>query len=270
MTTAGQPGSLVEQEACSAISFDSARPALWDIPVPTDGDPVTSPPLTGCGKDGCPSGLEPGQPTATAGPSSQPVVEPTTSAPSPQPVVAPTPNPSSKPTVFQPTLAPGALIPPTEEPSQNPSSSPTSDQSLFELAALIKPTGCLIVRYADASEDQKLKFGECGDLDNAWRYDNGLFRSELDRDMCMQAGRGGEPEHGKKMRLFPCDMDNDLQQFDFSETLGTIKLKSYDLLCVEFRGTHANVGDDPIILKNCTRSVSGWTREFIYSSGSRD
>lgn len=58
MTTAGQPGSLVEQEACSAISFDSARPALWDIPVPTDGDPVTSPPLTGCGKDGCASGLD--------------------------------------------------------------------------------------------------------------------------------------------------------------------------------------------------------------------
>lgn len=57
VTTAGQPGSLVESDACSAITFDSSRPALWDIPVPTGSNTVTSPPLVGCGKDGCQTDL---------------------------------------------------------------------------------------------------------------------------------------------------------------------------------------------------------------------
>ena len=52
VTTAGEPGSLVQQNDC-IIEFDEDRPSQWDIPVPiTDGmsgDFV----LTGCDYNAC-------------------------------------------------------------------------------------------------------------------------------------------------------------------------------------------------------------------------
>ena len=36
-TTAGSPGSLVKQDGC-IIEFESERPAVWDLPIPTTED----------------------------------------------------------------------------------------------------------------------------------------------------------------------------------------------------------------------------------------
>jgi hypothetical protein len=52
VTTAGQKGSLVEQESCGAVEFDSERPFFWDIPVPIAPIVGTSR-LTGCNFNAC-------------------------------------------------------------------------------------------------------------------------------------------------------------------------------------------------------------------------
>jgi hypothetical protein len=52
VTTAGQKGSLVEQESCGAIAFDTERPFFWDIPVPV-APIVGSSRLTGCNFNAC-------------------------------------------------------------------------------------------------------------------------------------------------------------------------------------------------------------------------
>jgi hypothetical protein len=52
-TTAGEPGSLVRNDECSAIEIDTERPAVWGLPYPlgiADGDAVH---LTDCGYDQC-------------------------------------------------------------------------------------------------------------------------------------------------------------------------------------------------------------------------
>jgi hypothetical protein len=55
VTTAGKPGSLVEQEGCGVTEFDSDRPFFWDIPVimtpvVDDGEQEK---LTNCGLNAC-------------------------------------------------------------------------------------------------------------------------------------------------------------------------------------------------------------------------
>lgn len=53
VTTAGQKGSLVEQDKCSAIEFETTRSELFEIPVPTNGPAASSTELTDCGVMGC-------------------------------------------------------------------------------------------------------------------------------------------------------------------------------------------------------------------------
>lgn len=65
----------MEQEECSAIQFDTARPALWNIPVPTDGTVSNSPPLVGCGMKGCQADLEFQSSNDTSGSSGHRAVE---------------------------------------------------------------------------------------------------------------------------------------------------------------------------------------------------
>lgn len=52
VTTAGQKGSIVEQESCGAIEFDSERPFFWDIPVPVTPI-VGTQRITGCNFNAC-------------------------------------------------------------------------------------------------------------------------------------------------------------------------------------------------------------------------
>jgi len=70
---------------------------------------------------------------------------------------------------------------------------------------------------------------KCSVTDNAWRYEEELFRSRLNKKMCKQ---GGDVEHGIKMRLFPCEITNGLQHFVHTGATGIIQLKSILLVCV--------------------------------------
>ena len=117
--------------------------------------------------------------------------------------------------------------------------------------------GCLIVRNSIAVNDNKLILGDCGLPSQAWRYDDGLFRTKLDDNMCMQAGRGGEPKHGMMVRVFACDKDNKLQKFDY-DGKGIIKLANTNF-CVVYRGVTSNVNEDNIILRDCARGIINWS-----------
>ncbi len=52
VTQAGSQGSLEQQEDC-IIKFDSARPAVWDLPVPEAADVAGGSLLSKCGYDAC-------------------------------------------------------------------------------------------------------------------------------------------------------------------------------------------------------------------------
>lgn len=54
VTTAGLVGSLESQDTCSVISFESERPAAWDIPMPASTDSVVEAEVSDCGYQGCP------------------------------------------------------------------------------------------------------------------------------------------------------------------------------------------------------------------------
>ena len=54
VTTAGEPGSLERGDACSVIEFDTARPAVWSLPVPTaTTQSLETTALTDCGHRQC-------------------------------------------------------------------------------------------------------------------------------------------------------------------------------------------------------------------------
>ena len=83
--------------------------------------------------------------------------------------------------------------------------------------------------------------------------ENGLIRSFKEGgDLCLQAGRGTVLQDGSKMRRFPCNSTNALQQFSWALQNGPLKLKSRTDLCAVFRGVNADIGTDPIIFKNCS------------------
>lgn len=137
----------------------------------------------------------------------------------------------------------------------------------FELEAK-KQTGCIHVKKAVARAERNLILGECGsDPENAWRYNNGMFHSKLDDNMCIQAGRKETVSRGRKMRLFPCDELNDNQKFYHFESSGHIKLQSNQDLCIEFEGRNANINSDVIVLKTCIDAVDGWIKTKLSSSG---
>jgi hypothetical protein len=126
-------------------------------------------------------------------------------------------------------------------------------------------TGCLIVTDSNPIADQKLILGKCGLPDQEWRLDSDyLYHTKLNDNMCMQAGRGGTPVHGNKTRIFPCNKNNTLQRFEGPSSAnytGGVRLKDYPTLCVSWRGVDANIGQDPIIVKNCTLLSGGWSQD---------
>ena len=105
VTTAGQKGSLVEEE-CGAIEFDSERPFFWDIPVPIT-TLVGTARVTGCNFNAC----------KASGAQTKPVAQP-----SPKPVTKPTPKPLPKPTQK-----------PLPKPTQKPVTSPVVGRGMGKM-----------------------------------------------------------------------------------------------------------------------------------------
>ena len=65
--------------------------------------------------------------------------------------------------------------------------------------------------------------------------ENGLIRSFKEGgDLCLQAGRGTVLQDGTKMRCFPCNSTNELQQFSWTDQGGPLKLKSRPELCAVY------------------------------------
>lgn len=69
VSTAGEPGSLVEVDGCSAL-FDSERPAVWDIPMPASDSPdftISTCKIETCTLDVSDLGMTSGQPPGDSG-----------------------------------------------------------------------------------------------------------------------------------------------------------------------------------------------------------
>lgn len=85
--------------------------------------------------------------------------------------------------------------------------------------------------------------------------ENGLMRIE-GTSVCLQASHGKVLKDGSKMRLYPCDKNNELQQFTWIDDSEPHELKlisdKYSEFCATNRGVNA-VDGDPIILKVCNK-----------------
>jgi Ricin-type beta-trefoil lectin domain len=120
--------------------------------------------------------------------------------------------------------------------------------------------GCLVVAGENPQPGTFLILGNSG-LNHGWRYDNyGLFHTDLDDKMCMQAGRKTPAVAGAPMRLYPCDYNNPLQQFVYDHY--DIELKGYKGLCVGFHGKTGEVDKDRLILKDCDKKGNNWSEDY--------
>ena len=152
---------------------------------------------------------------------------------------------------------PSCCANPTTCPEEQP---PCETNGAFQLVSDdASSKACAIVKSSNAKADQPLILGSCDKPKQAWKFNatNGLFHSTLNETMCMQAGRGGTPQKGVKMRVFPCNKDNKLQQFAYNQL--TINLKDTNF-CVAYRGVTSNVNADPLILKACGAVGDSWSQ----------
>ena len=99
---------------------------------------------------------------------------------------------------------------------------------------------------------QRVILGDCTAAGGGWRVDeNHMIRSELNSDFCLQAGYGQRHKMvGRVLRIQHCDNHNHLQRWSFQNGKQLSPQVDHDL-CVVWRGTTANVGDDPMILLHC-------------------
>lgn len=113
--------------------------------------------------------------------------------------------------------------------------------------------GCLGVKDGKAVEGQNLVLSdeEKDPRRCQWKEKDGLFRSALNPNMCMQAGHpGATAKNGKKLRLYKCSKENSQQKFEFT---GDVIKHTGTNFCVAFQGEKGQVGDN-IILKDCNNS----------------
>lgn len=143
-----------------------------------------------------------------------------------------------------PTSKPTTAPPVTFEPVSSPDADP--------YYRIVTDDACFAVRGSNPYDDQKLILKPCGGEGQGFREDGDLIRSQLNDEKCVQAGRPmTTPHHGTKMRIYMCDDNEFRQQFEVVES--KFKLKGYDL-CIDHRGVNANVHEDPIILKDCSKA----------------
>eukprot|EP00591_Stephanopyxis_turris_P008572 CAMPEP_0195519268 /NCGR_PEP_ID=MMETSP0794_2-20130614/14548_1 /TAXON_ID=515487 /ORGANISM="Stephanopyxis turris, Strain CCMP 815" /LENGTH=262 /DNA_ID=CAMNT_0040648391 /DNA_START=190 /DNA_END=978 /DNA_ORIENTATION=+ len=130
----------------------------------------------------------------------------------------------------------------------------------------ISGSACIAVKGGKAGIGRRLVLGDCESPGNGWRLSrNGLFRTELDDSLCMQAGHNesSSPMDRAKIRLKPCDRNNNLQKFVFINGNG-IRPKMNQSLCMVWKGKNADVGMDPIMLRPCNLvdSRNDWSGDF--------
>lgn len=124
------------------------------------------------------------------------------------------------------------------------------------------PSGCLEVKDQNPRSGQPLILGDCS-KNYRWRLDSSNnFHTQLNDGMCMQAdpAEGQAIGKGVPLRLYPCDAKKSYQKF-LIELGGGIYLKDYPDWCVGFQGNTANVGSDPLVLKDCDSDGNAWSSD---------
>jgi hypothetical protein len=103
---------------------------------------------------------------------------------------------------------------------------------------------------------------EC-DEELAWRIspvdffgEAALLHSGLNDSKCLRAGLGSNMNDGTRMAVVDCDVDDELQHFYYNGE--SIYAANDTSLCMVYRGVSANVGVDPIIMKECDESQDPW------------
>jgi hypothetical protein len=131
---------------------------------------------------------------------------------------------------------------------------------------LVTGGGCAVPRNGN-----KIFLESCENhADRRWRAkpigSNGavLLVNELDGSQCLRAGNRDTVGSGTFMRIQPCDITDELQQFVYDGS--RFQLTSRPDLCMVHRGTTANVGVDPIIMKTCNGNQEGWVAPYPLSN----
>jgi hypothetical protein len=105
------------------------------------------------------------------------------------------------------------------------------------------------------TDDDKVILGTCHatEAKQQFKLDGRLIRSAVDETKCLQVGRNNTPPiEGQKMRIYTCDPSHPLQNFLWdSVSGGPLRLVDFDNFCVVFRGTTANLDEDPILVQYC-------------------
>lgn len=96
--------------------------------------------------------------------------------------------------------------------------------------------------------EKELILGDCSSSDSGWRFDpNGRIHSQWNDDYCIEV----HAHEGAHLRLVPCDDDNLLQRFVYHVHGEAIRPRSFQELCMTWQGNHADVGTDPVLVKEC-------------------
>ena len=155
------------------------------------------------------------------------------------------------------------LIPP---PAISQPTAPPASADGYQRLASVDYNGpgsaCLEVKNSVATNGQRLELGDCTVAKGGWRFDDmGSIRTELNDDFCMQAGYGSHGDMvGGVVRVSRCNAHNGLQKWTWKAGEG-LRPDANKNMCVVWRGTSANVGNDAIILMPCgrVRNKLDWT-----------
>ena len=150
------------------------------------------------------------------------------------------------------------LIPPSSDEAPAPAPAPVSSDGYQRIkSADLSDDACIEIEHGRAVAKQRLNLGDCSAESGGWSLEeSGLIKSELDSEFCMQADFS-EVGVGTPMRIMPCSPDNELQQFTFTSGEGIRPVSNSDL-CVSWRGVNADIGHDPMLLKDCADTTFEW------------
>lgn len=140
------------------------------------------------------------------------------------------------------------------------------------------PSACIRVpNDSNQTIGTLLVLGNCRNRTDGWRLDmQGMIHSELDEDLCIQAGHTEEEEdssvlptvsdstsnsnsnamkahEGARLRLEECSIHQPLQRFAYNPHFGWTALHSASNrdLCVTWEGETPDIGTDTLVLAPC-------------------
>jgi hypothetical protein len=161
---------------------------------------------------------------------------------------------------------------PSESPTSAPSGMPSPEQGGLSLTFFGSTSYVRIATEGGCAQpregSRRIYLDPC-DQGRAWRVeavgDSSLLHSGLDDNRCLRAGVVNSFGTNTRMFLAACDKDDALQLFQFAGVSEekTVHVGSNRALCMAFLGHTAQVGRDPIIMKNCVVHQNLWTLSHL-------